>query len=105
LAAALGAAAAGFLATGLAGFLDLRSTGMETPRLQRNEYTAPQKPGAGKEKRGVKCELLEASGLGEHLECSPCGKVASRALVSRLAGPGGAAVALAKHGLYPKRWP
>jgi hypothetical protein len=49
LAAALGAAA-GFLATGLAGFLDLRSTGMETPRLQRNEYTAPQKPGAGKEK-------------------------------------------------------
>ena len=61
LAAALGAAGAGFLlaglattflATGLAGFLDLRSTGMKTPRLQRNEYTAPQKPGAGKEKRG-----------------------------------------------------
>ena len=48
----------------------------------------------------MKCEPLEASGLGEHLECSPCGKLASRALVSRLAWPGGAAVALAKRGLY-----
>jgi predicted histidine transporter YuiF (NhaC family) len=51
-AAALGATGLDFLATGLAGFLDLRSTGMKTPRHQRNKYTAPQKPGAGKEKGG-----------------------------------------------------
>ena len=48
----------------------------------------------------MKREPLVASGLGEHLECSPCGNVASRALVSRLAGPGGAAVALAIDGFY-----
>jgi len=35
--------------------------------------------------------------LGEHLECSPCGEDAGRERVARrLAGPGGAAVALAE---------
>ena len=34
---------------------------------------------------------------GEHLECSPCGKVAGRERCHRLAGPGGAAVALAEN--------
>jgi len=34
--------------------------------------------------------------VGEHLVCSPYGLAASRALMSRLAWPGGAAVALAK---------
>jgi len=39
--------------------------------------------------------------MGEHLVCSPCGEVAGRAIRSRLAGPGGAAVALAcEFGLY-----
>ena len=33
---------------------------------------------------------------GDHLECSPCGKVAGRELCQRLAWPGGAAVALAE---------
>jgi len=44
---------------------------------------------------GARCE-------GEHLECSPCGKVAGREQCHRLAGPGGAAVALAEinRGLY-----
>ena len=40
--------------------------------------------------------MNEASEVGEHLVCSPCGLAASRALMSRLAWPGGAAVALAK---------
>lgn len=35
--------------------------------------------------------------VGEHLECSPCGKVAGRERCHRLAGPGGAAVALAEN--------
>jgi hypothetical protein len=34
---------------------------------------------------------------GEHLACSPCGKVAGREHCHRVAGPGGAAVALAKN--------
>ena len=33
---------------------------------------------------------------GEHLVCSPCGKVAGRERCHQLAGPGGAAVALAE---------
>jgi hypothetical protein len=32
--------------------LELRSTGMKTPRHQRNKYTAPLKPGAGKKEKG-----------------------------------------------------
>lgn len=34
---------------------------------------------------------------GEHLVCSPCGKVAGRERCHRLAEPGGAAVALAEN--------
>jgi hypothetical protein len=34
--------------------------------------------------------------MGEHLGCNPCGKVAGREQCHRLAGPGGAAVALAE---------
>ena len=40
---------------------------------------------------------LEARCEGEHLVCSPCGKVAGcERFAQRLAGPGGAAVALAE---------
>ena len=37
---------------------------------------------------------------GEHLVCSPCGEVAGRARMAQLAGPGGAAVALAGNEPY-----
>ena len=39
---------------------------------------------------------LQASFAGEHLECSPCGILACRERSHRLAGSGGAAVALTK---------
>ena len=39
---------------------------------------------------------LQASFAGEHLECSPCGGLACRERSHRLAGSGGAAVALTK---------
>ena len=39
---------------------------------------------------------LQASFTGEHLECSPCGGLACRERSHRLAGSGGAAVALTK---------
>ena len=47
---------------------------------------------------------LQASFAGEHLECSPCGGLACRERSHRLAGSGGAAVALAEKeiGLYLK---
>ena len=45
---------------------------------------------------------LQTSFAGEHLECSPCGVLACRERSHRLAGSGGAAVALAEkeRGLY-----
>ena len=43
----------------------------------------------------------QTSWWGEHLECSPCGEWRVVSCVSRLAGPGGIAVALVvKLGLY-----
>lgn len=69
---------------------DLRTSKTDT------ETQGATNPGAGDEtasRRGL--QAPEARWVGEHLVCSPCGRVASRARWQRLAGSGGAAVALA----------
>jgi hypothetical protein len=73
-----------------------------TSENQKNDQTeqAPTNPqGSGFVRQGRKLHFQKARREGEHLGCSPCGKVAGREQCHRLALPGGAAVALAESAL------